>query len=121
MASLYSQRATAITTPGVTPNFATNAITTVALDVTVTAVSGSGAITFFFERLGYDEAWYPCYESAAALSAPGTSSVFLGPGCAQSSGTGIPPGSNAVFTAQARLRWTLTGTSVTCSISIEGR
>lgn len=117
MASLYSQRATAITASEVVATFATNAITTVALDIDVTATAGSGSATFSLERQGYDLQWYPCY-TTSALSSTGTTSVFVGPGCAQ---TGPPVGVSAVFTAWARLRVALTGTSVTCSISIEGR
>lgn len=100
--------------------FSTLTVAAIALDITVTALTGGTAptITFFLDRLGADGVWYR-EETSAAVSAPGTVSAILGPFAASA---GV---FSSVWTTQARFGWTFGGsvapTSVTFSASIVGR
>ena len=111
MAILFSQVPTVISASGVSPTFNTNAITTLAVDATSSTIVGSGAITLYVERLGADGNWYVMNGSGTAISTATQTSLNIGPGCT----------TTAVLTAQARLRWVLTGTSIEVSFSVEGR
>lgn len=101
------------TTSGVTAPLAIGPLTTLAVDVDVTAVSGTSAsMSLFIERLGTDGHWYPIW-SPTAITAAGVTSTSVGPGCATA----------AVVTSTIRFRWAVTGTtpSFTFSASIIGR
>ncbi len=89
------------------------AVSTAAVDVNVTAASGtSPTLAFFLERQGADGVWYPVW-SPAAVTAPGQLSTSVGPGCATAE----------VLTGSIRLRWTVGGTtpSFTFSASVVAR
>lgn len=115
-ANLYStpQAGTAITTAGETPTLLVGPLSTLAVDIDVTTITGTGTptITFFLERQGADGNWYPIW-SPTAITTTGITSTSVGPGCA----------TDAVVTENIRLRWTVSGTtpSFTTSISIIAR
>ena len=113
MAILFSQPSKAITVAGVA-TFETNAITTLAVDVNVTSISGTltPTLDLFVERQGADGVWYAAWASSG-ITTDGQTSTSIGPGCT----------TVAVLTAVARFRWSMTGTapSFTFSVSIEGR
>lgn len=111
MAALFSEPPTVISASGTSPAFRTDSITTLAIDATSTTIVGSGAITLFVERQGSDGLWYSMNGAGTAISTATATSLNIGPGTANQS----------VLTAQARLRWVLTGTSITVSFSVQGR
>jgi hypothetical protein len=80
-----------------------------AVDVNVTALSGT-SVQFYVDRLGALGNWFNIWQSSA-LTASGTASTSIGSGLA----------TNQSFGAAVRLRWALTGTSVTFSASIIGK
>ena len=88
------------------------AIQALAVDVNVSAASGtSPSLTLILERLAADGNWYQIW-SPTAITAAGTASTSVGPGCATAQ----------VFTQTIRLRWVISGTSpsFTFSASIVG-
>lgn len=114
IATLLNQASAAQTASGVSAALAVRQTPTLAVDVNVTAVSGtSPTLTVFLERLGADGVWYPIW-SPTVINAAGQTSTSVGPGCATA----------AVLTNQVRLRWVIGGSaspSVTFSASIIGR
>lgn len=91
--------------------------TELGIDINITAVSGtSPTLIFTFERKGADGVYYPVWTSAS-LNATGQTSASLGAGMSGTNGTALS------FGAVGRLRWTITGTSpsYTLSISIIGK
>jgi len=126
MAVLFSQPATAITASEVINAFATpyDGVTTLAVDITISAVSGTGTptMTLFLERQGADGNWYQIWTSAAQ-TATGAISLSMGPAMVGTNVTGATTAVGVVLTANARLRCTVSGTnpSFTTSVSIEGR
>jgi hypothetical protein len=121
ISELYVHPSSAETAATGAPEFDTTLIQSVALDITVSALTGGTAptITFFLERLGLDGKWYPIF-SPTAVSAPGTISADIG-----AFSLAVATATHAVFTKKARLRWAFGGTanptSVTFSASIVGR
>lgn len=110
---LLSQASAAYTASGNLPPVLPVAYPTIAVDVNVSAVSGtSPSLSLFLERLGGDGVWYAVW-SPTAITAVGAASTSVGPGCA----------TQEVLTNQIRLRWAITGTSpsFTFSVSIVGR
>ncbi len=106
---------------------ATDGITYGALDMTVTSFTGgtTPTVTFFFERLAADGVWYQIL-TTGAINAATTISVDISPALTGSySGPPSSTQQHAVFTKQARLRWTFGGspapTAVTFSASFIGR
>lgn len=114
MGTLLNQASAAQTTGGVSAPLITEAFTSIAVDVNVSAVSGSGSPTLdlFVERLGADENWYAVW-SPSGVTGIGVSSTSIGPGCTI----------GAVLTGTLRFRWAITGStpSFTFSASIVGR
>lgn len=107
--------------------FSTDGITYGALDFTLASFTGgtNPSITFLLDRLGADGVWYNVFASAAE-SSPVAYSVDLSPNVTeQNVGNQNSPAAavHAVFTHQARFRWTFTGapTSATFSASFIGR
>lgn len=101
------------TVSGNSANLDCTAVSTVAVDVNVTAVSGvAPTLNAFLDRLGADGVWYPAW-SAAQITAAGVTSTSVGPGCAV----------GQVLSATVRLRWVIGGTtpSFTFSASVTGR
>ena len=104
----------AVSGNGNTEELAVASLERLALDLNVTALSGTAPeITFYFERKGADGIWYsiapPKY-----MNAIGSYSVGIGPACE----VAVPLG----FTN--RLRWVIGGTggpTVTFSASILGK
>ena len=110
---VFTQPPTAVTTSGSTNPLQINAFGALAVDVAVTALSGtSPGISYFLERQGADGAWYSVW-APTAITAVGTASTSVGPGCS----------TPEVLTNTVRLRWEVSGTSpsFTFSISIWGR
>lgn len=104
-------------------SFPTTGVTSLAVDVNVTAFTGGTGptVTFFVERLAADGAWYRVWTSPA-ISAVGPFSGNIGPG---QSGTATATQSwvAAVLTGTARFGWVFANapTSVTFSASVIGR
>lgn len=112
-ATILTQPSAAVTTSGNSGPLQTGPLYTLAVDVNVSAASGtSPTLTLFLDRLGADGVWYPIW-SPTAVTAAGTLSTSVGPGCATAE----------VPTNNIRLRWVLGGTSpsFTFSASILGR
>lgn len=88
-------------------------LTTLAVDVNVTAVSGTTpTLDVFLERQGADGVWYQVWHPTQII-AVGQASTSVGPGAA----------TPAVLTSKLRLRWAIGGTtpSFTFSASIWAR
>lgn len=110
--------------------FSTNQVTYIAMDLTVTAITGgatSPGIQFFVDRLAADGVTWSNivnFTITSAVSPNNATTLDLGPGFAAFSG-GTNGTQHAVFTTQGRLRWALVGgtppTSVTFSTSLIGR
>lgn len=84
-----------------------------AVDVSVTAVTGTTpTLNLFLERQGLDGVWYSVW-APTQITAAGTTSTSVGHGLA----------TNAAITGLIRLRWVIGGTtpSFTLSASITGR
>ena len=114
IATLLNQASAAQTTSGVSNALLVRQTPTLAVDINVSAVSGtSPTLNFVLERLGAVGVWYSVGWAPSQITAVGTASTSVGPGCA----------TNAVLTGQVRLRWTIGGTtpSFTFSASIIGR
>jgi hypothetical protein len=109
-APLYSQPSTVVTASGTSGPLEVGPLTTLAVDINVTAVAGSGTVAPFIERLGADGVWYAIWDPTA-IAATGMTSTSIGPGCT------IPQ----VVPSTIRFRWVITGTSVTFSASIIAR
>jgi hypothetical protein len=109
VATLLNQASAVQTTGGVSPDLSTQGITTLEVNVDVTAVV-SVSLTLFVEGKAADGNWYPLWSSSAIVAA-GETSTSIGPGTA----------TEVVLTGTIRFRWALTGTSATFSASIEGR
>jgi len=104
---------TAYTASGNTPNLPVAEFSELAVDVNVTAVSGtSPTLNLYLDRLGGDGNWYNIWASAQ-ITAVGTVSTTVGAGCA----------TNQAFGNWVRLRWVIGGTSpsFTFSASIIGK
>lgn len=103
--------------------FSTAGMSSLAVDVNVTAFTGgtSPTVTFFIDRQGADTQWYRVW-SSPAISAAGPFSGNIGPGQAGTA-TANQSWTSAVLTSTARFGWTITGTptSVTFSASVVGR
>lgn len=102
------------TTSGTSPGFDTSRKSRVALDVSVTAISGtlSPALRVFVDRQGADGLWYPIYTSSSITTAS-TVSTSIGQGMTVGQSLG----------AMCRFRWEITGASpsVTFSASAVGK
>jgi hypothetical protein len=103
--------------------FSTEFVSSVALDITVTSISGgtSPTLQYYLDRQGLDGNWYNILTTNPGITAPvvftidvGDLSVAFG---------GINTAQHAVLTYAARLRWTYAsgGTVATFSASVEGR
>ena len=104
---VFTQPPTAVTTSGSTNPLQINAFGALAVDVAVSAVSGtSPSIALFLERQGADGNWYAIW-APTALTAVGTASTSVGPGLA----------TPEVLTNTLRLRWEVTGTSPNFTVS----
>jgi hypothetical protein len=101
--------------------FNTNQTTYAALDINITAFTGGTAptVVFALDRLGADGVYYNIW--SLSVGSPISFTFDLGPGFAFA--PGINGTQHAVFTTQARFRWSFTGspTSVTFAASILGR
>ncbi len=112
-ATVLNLASQAYTASGNTAPQQTGPLYTLAVDVDVTAASGtSPTLALFVDREGADGVWYPIW-SPTALTAAGQLSTSIGPGCAVAE----------VPTNNIRLRWVIGGTSpsFTFSASIIGR
>ncbi len=112
MSNVLSQASSAQTASGSTAFLNVSSFRELAVDINVTAVSGTvPSCTFKVDRLGADGIWYNVWTSAA-ITAAGTASTSVGPGLATS----------ASFGDVVRLTWTISGTtpSFTFSASIVG-
>ena len=100
----------------------TSTVDSLAVDISVTAVTGGTTPTaqFILERQGADTNWYSIFSSTAA-NAPFVLTVDVGPFSLQFGGSNTA--AHAVLTSAARLRWVYTGapTSYTFSVSVIGR
>lgn len=111
--TLQSLPSAAQTASGSAAPVQVGATSTVAVDINVSAVSGtSPTLQFNLDRLGADGIWYSAWQSSS-INATGQTSTSVGPGCATA----------AVLTDKIRLRWTIGGTtpSFTFSASLIGR
>lgn len=107
--------------------FSTSEVVFGALDLTFGGFVGgtSPGITFVFSRQGADGLWYTVWNSGSVTTAT-TFSIDTAPSAATAT-TGNPNAPieiiNAVYTNQARLTWTISGspTSYTLSGSFIGR
>lgn len=111
--TILNQASAAQTVSGASANLGTGAVSTLAVDVSVTAVAGTApTLNLFADRLGADGVWYQMWASAQ-ITAAGVASTAIGPGLAIAQS----------FGATCRLRWTIAGTtpSFTFSASIIGR
>ncbi len=89
--------------------FSTASLSMVQVGINITAVSGtSPTLQPYLEVLGSDGVWYEVWKPSA-LTATGQTFATLGEG--QSNG--------AVFAAQARLRFEVTGTSPSFTLSAD--
>lgn len=112
-ATVFTQASSAQTTGGNSGNLAVDAYTEIAVDINITAVSGtSPTLNLFVDRLGADGIWYPIW-SSTQQTAVGQVSTSIGAGMLVAQG----------FGATVRLRWTIGGTtpSWTFSASIQGK
>lgn len=111
--ALFTRAGAAETAAGSTPDINTSEVGNVAIDVNVTAVSGTTpSLALVVDRLGSDGIYYQIH-AFAAITAAGKASVNLGPGATV----------NAIPGNAIRLRWTVTGTtpSFTFSASVIGQ
>lgn len=79
-------------------------------NINATAEAGAGALTLFIEGLDNEGQWYPLY-TPTAISTVTDVSQSIGPGMQ----------TDTVIPDTIRVRWTITGTSVTCSMSLTGQ
>ncbi len=112
-AVLYHKAPTAYTASGTSGPIAVGPLTTLAVDVTVSAASGtSPTLALYLDRQAADGNWYVLW-TGTKLTAAGVASASVGPGCSTA----------AVVTSYVRLRWVIGGTtpSFTFGASIFGR
>ena len=112
MATLLQQASAPVTASGNSAPIQINAVEYLAVDVSVTAVSGTTpSMLLYVERQGADGNWYPIWTSSA-ITAIGLTSTSIGSGLATPAALG----------STIRLRWAITGTtpSFTFSASIVG-
>lgn len=110
-ASLFVQQSTTIVAAGTSgPIAVPQSIRRLMFNINVTATAGAGALTVVIEALDATGTWYPIY-SPTAFSTVADTSQAIGPG--------MP--TNTVVTDTIRVRWTITGTSVTCTMSLIGQ
>ncbi len=101
-----------VVTGEVVHEFTTSSLSNVMVGINVAAVSGtSPSLRPYFEVLGTDNVWYEVWKPTA-LTAVGQLVTTIGPGSA----------TGAVLGVQARLRFEVTGTtpSFTLSASVNG-
>lgn len=113
MAVVLNQASAAYSAGGTTGPLYTGPAQSLAVDVNVSAVSGTTpSLSLFLERQGADGVWYAIW-SPAAITAVGAVSTSIGPGCVIAE---VPTGTG-------RLRWTISGTTpvVTFSASVISR
>jgi hypothetical protein len=114
---LYALASGAITGPSNSGDINVAGNDAVAVDVSVTSISGSSTpgIEFWWQRKGADGVYYDIYDSGA-ISAAGTKSATVGKGFSYASTVAIPQSIGST----GRLRWALTGgaSSVTASASV---
>ena len=96
-ATLWSQQ-NAATTTGNSGDLAASACCELAVDLNVSAVSGS--VQFVLERKGVDGVYYPVWTSASVTS-PGIASTTVGSGLETAKS----------FGHTIRLRWTVSGSA----------
>lgn len=78
----------------------------VGVDINITAISG-GSVIFTYERQGADGIWYPLWTSSA-ISATGKQSATIGAGCAINQTVGVA----------GRVRWTVSGATLTFTVNV---
>ncbi len=112
-ATIFDGASAVHTTSGSSGPLEVGPLTTLAVDVNVSAASGTTpSLSLVVERQASDGNWYAIW-APAALTAVGVVSTSIGPGCATA----------AVVTSVVRLRWAITGTtpSFTFSASVIAR
>ena len=112
-ANLYVQASEAVTASGQTAALEVGPLTTLAVDVNVSAASGTTpTLDLYVDRLGADGIWYQIWHGTQVTGA-GQTSTSIGPSCA----------TNNVVTSTVRFRWVVGGTtpSFTFSCSIVAR
>lgn len=110
--ALYAKTGTVTTTTGNTGAITCDGAELVAIDIGITAITGTGpSITFTVERLDANGT-YRVIHTTAALSATGSTVISIGPGCTVTH----------VLTSKLRVNWTVAGTtpSVTFDLSVIG-
>ena len=110
--SLFVHAPAAETVTGQSPDIASQGIDGVAVDINVTAMSGtSPTLTASIQRKGADGVWYTIW-TGTAIAANGSQSVTIGAGCEV----------NKALPNMLRLVWTLGGTThnITFSASVQG-
>lgn len=110
------QTVAAATGSGDSGAFDTSRIGKACLDLNVKTITGGTTpdITFFVDRLGGDDKWYPVAQTAA-LTATGQVSIEISDSLAD--GTDAQ---HMVFADQARVRWVFGGAVAATSISFSG-
>lgn len=109
--NLFQQPSGAITAAGSSaPINVPEPIRRLEFNINITATAGAGALTVIIEALDDEGNWYPIY-SPAAFSTVADTSQSIGPGMQ----------TNTVIPDTVRVRWTISGTSVTCSMSLIGQ
>lgn len=112
-ATVYHKASTAYTASGTSGALTVGPLTTLAVDVNVSAVAGtSPTLDFYLERQGADGEWYQVWHPTQ-VTAAGVVTTSVGPGCT----------TGAVVLSTMRLRWVIAGTtpSFTWSASIVAR
>lgn len=120
LVALPSAAYTAAQSPAV---FSTVGVSELAVDITVSSVTGgtSPTLQFFLERQAADGLWYLILNTPPGATSPTSFTFDVGPFSLAFGGTNSAQ--HMVFTSQARLRWTYAGspTSFTFSASVFGR
>jgi hypothetical protein len=115
--AVLNQTSAAQTTSGTSADLAVGPYAEIAIDLTITADSGTGqTIQFFWDRKGADGNYYPLWQSnqlASTISTPYQISTSIGAGMAYNQSLG----------STGRLRWVIAGTtpSWTFSASVVGK
>jgi hypothetical protein len=108
--------------------FPTTGITYTAIDITINSLTAgtTPSITIYLERFAADGNWYNIWNTGTVTTLPATYSIDTAPS-ATTATTGNPVAPteiiNAVYTQQARIRWTTTGapTAADFTVSVVGR
>jgi hypothetical protein len=112
--TILNQAASPVSSSGTSNDLDVSLVRHIAIDINVTAQSGtSPTVQFFVDRKGADGNYYQIW-SSSVLSSTGTVSTTIGPKCTVKEVLGLT----------CRLRWTIGGSggpSSTFSISIQGR